>query len=470
METTLEKQSADVAALHRTESEMTVPAIEEAVTGHKSDGEREQAPLPEGGYGWVMVLSTFIAHFWVFGITNSFGIFTDYWTANATFPGVANTVLTFAGTVATSGVDLYNPLTGALAEHFGYNVVAIAGGVFLFLGQYVCTLAGPTDVWVLFGGGTLAGVGYSSCIATAVAIPSHWFEAKLGLALGIGLTGMGVGGAVLTPLIQWLVDTYGWIYAMRSLSIAAGTMLVISGALMRMRYPPRWRTRNKSTEVKRAPTDYSLFKKPTYWKLVLFAITFPPGFLCPYSYIPQQIQDIERATGSTSISGGGCLAIYNAFYALGQILASMSVKKTGPHALLAGSMSFQLLAFVPLYLCSRTSSTLLALTCAVMGFAGSPVGLCITDITIDAFGSDDAATKIGLVFTWFAPSVFASGPILGAIADRFSDFDPRGVRLRTEWAWVIVFCGAAQLVAVAAAVSLWMEKRRKLSSVMWRKG
>ncbi|KAJ3327014.1 hypothetical protein HDU93_002159, partial [Gonapodya sp. JEL0774] len=139
--------------------------------------------FPEGGFGWVAVL--------------------------ATFSGAGNALLGFVGTLTTSGVDLYAPISGALAEHFGYSVVAVIGAGLLFLGQFVASLAGPQDIWMLFLGGIMAGVGYSGCVAPAIAIPSHWFQHHLDLALGIGVSGFGAGGVVITPLTQWLVDRYG---------------------------------------------------------------------------------------------------------------------------------------------------------------------------------------------------------------------------------------------------------------------
>ncbi|KXS16693.1 hypothetical protein M427DRAFT_31091 [Gonapodya prolifera JEL478] len=135
--------------------------------------------FPEGGYGWVSV-ALFSAYFWGVGMINSFGIFTEFFTTNATFPG-ANTSLALVTTVMSTCVDLFAPLTGALD-----------GSVVCGIGQ------GVAPLW----GSVVSGLGYSCSVVPAVGIPSQWFKEKLGLTTALGLSGMGGGGIVISPVAQ----------------------------------------------------------------------------------------------------------------------------------------------------------------------------------------------------------------------------------------------------------------------------
>ncbi|KAJ3311817.1 hypothetical protein HDU93_005088, partial [Gonapodya sp. JEL0774] len=244
----------------------------------------------------------------------------------------------------------------------------------------------------------------------------------LGLAMGIGLSGLGVGGVVLTPLTQWLVDTYGWRTAMRSLSIVAGM-----------------ENKSKSIQsISEAGADGLVASEE-------------PNVL-------EQVQDAAGRGVSPIISGSSCLVLLNVFMALGQVLSSVAVKRLGPYKLLFFSSFLMTLGYVPLYLLSLSSPAMLAVSCCVIGLVVGPLP---PDITVDVFGASDAATKLGLVFTWFAPGVFACGPILGQIADRYSIFDSDGIRVMTDWKWVVGFCGIAQSVVTAMAGWIWIEKRMK---------
>ena len=49
-----------------------------------------------------------------------------------------------------------------------------------------------------------------------------YFEKKRAFATGIAVCGSGLGSAILAPLIEWLINIYGW----------KGAMLIISGLIL----------------------------------------------------------------------------------------------------------------------------------------------------------------------------------------------------------------------------------------------
>jgi MCP family monocarboxylic acid transporter-like MFS transporter 9 len=80
--------------------------------------------------------------------------------------------------------------------------------------------------------GVIAGFGLSLCYVAAVVIVAYYFDKRRSFATGISVCGSGIGTFLFPPLIQYLIEYYGW----RGCTvILAGIMLnmCICGALMR---------------------------------------------------------------------------------------------------------------------------------------------------------------------------------------------------------------------------------------------
>ncbi|KAF9367058.1 hypothetical protein CPB97_006428, partial [Podila verticillata] len=88
-------------------------------------------------------------------------------------------------------------------------------------------------LWQLYlSQGLLFGIGASLVYFAALSAPSHWFEKRRGLAMGIAASGSGLGGFFLAPLTQYLVDRVGIYWTLRVLAIYS--LVVCGGASMLM--------------------------------------------------------------------------------------------------------------------------------------------------------------------------------------------------------------------------------------------
>lgn len=297
-------------------------AAKQASEQHPNE-EADEITFPDGGlWAWISVGTMFCVHFFVVGISTSVGIFTDYFTAEATFPGAANTVLSFAATLTTTGMDLYGPITSQLAERYGFRLVAGIGAGLLCAGGIINSFA--VYSWTLFVGALVIGLGYSSLLAPGLGIPAHYFRKRLSLAFGLGMSGAGIGGAIIIPATQALLDNLGWRWAYRTIAIISGVFCFIAAMLMKTRLPKR----AKSDPI----VDKTLLRHKTYWLLCMTTFFFPPVYLTPFLYIPQQIQDLgDKAHG---ISGALCLSLLNLFTAIGQVITGFAMKGVGVYNLM----------------------------------------------------------------------------------------------------------------------------------------
>jgi len=69
-----------------------------------------------------------------------------------------------------------------------------------------------------------------------VTIP-RWFMKMRGIAIGIAMSGMGIGGIISPPLVQWLISDYGWRNAFIILGLIP--LVIIISIAQFMRHSPQ---------------------------------------------------------------------------------------------------------------------------------------------------------------------------------------------------------------------------------------
>lgn len=139
--------------------------------------------------------------------------------------GWSRAQIAFALTLASLSTVLMSPVIGLLVDRFAIrsllppSILALA----LLLGLLAVQ---PGALWAfyalyavipVFGAATLP-VAYSRVVI-------GWFDKGRGLALGVALSGAGVGAVVMPPLLTGLIDTVGWRGAYAGL---AGLVLLVS--------------------------------------------------------------------------------------------------------------------------------------------------------------------------------------------------------------------------------------------------
>lgn len=169
----------------------------------------------------------------------SFGVFVRPLTAEF---GWSRTGLFAALSFFQFGLAFCSPVWGVVLDRFGPRRVIVFSLVALsFLVASLGLLT--ANLWHLYlvflaipllGGGA-SPLGYS-------AIMVRRFDRKLGFALGLSLLGVGLGGAVLPPLAQFLLSEFGWREAY--VALGALTLLVTLPAALVA-------TRNASGPVRR---------------------------------------------------------------------------------------------------------------------------------------------------------------------------------------------------------------------------
>jgi MFS family permease len=185
-------------------------------------------------YGWVVVAIGFITMMLVMGIFFSSGvlfaaIIADYgWSrASASLP-FSVALISYAGTAW---------LAGRLFDRYGPRRLFPMGALCLGLG--LIASAHTQAPWQLcLSWGVLVAQGFNLAgFAPHLALAALWFRRRRGMASGVILSGASVGGLVIVPTAQYLVDTCGWRAAYTLLGTAAMVCLVPLNALWQYHKP-----------------------------------------------------------------------------------------------------------------------------------------------------------------------------------------------------------------------------------------
>lgn len=143
-----------------------------------------------------------------------------------------------AFSVAAISVAICSPFMGRLFDRFEPRklialmmaALGIGLGSLAYLGPHLRQLYLSAAFIGVAGTGTYQ-LGYARIVA-------GWFERRLGTALSIVVAGSGAGSLVIPPLVEYLIDAYGWRNAylvLAALPLCVGAPLTLFFAPSRMR-------------------------------------------------------------------------------------------------------------------------------------------------------------------------------------------------------------------------------------------
>lgn len=138
------------------------------------------------------------------------------WTASETYSALVAVTFTTA---------LLAPVVGGIVDRFGARRVILASFVFEVLIFASFYWQGPA-LWTFYARYVLLAVLALGATHVGFArVISMWFNRRRGLALGLALAGIGVGGFIWPIMCQYLIQTYDWRTAYL---VLAGVLGVVS--------------------------------------------------------------------------------------------------------------------------------------------------------------------------------------------------------------------------------------------------
>jgi MFS family permease len=231
--------------------------------------------------------------------------------------GWSRSVLAGAFSVFTLVHGAVNPVVGALCDRLRpLRLMAIGGaalGLALWADSYIST---PWQLYLGFGVFTAMAVAAAGWVPALVQVQRD-FQDKLGLALGIVSSGVGVGMLLVVPLTQLLIDAYGWRTAFRVLAAICVLWIVPSSIFLARQAPARRPAPQPAATAPNPPSTTTLaeaMRGTPFW-LMLAAFFF--GNVCSQTLHVHQVAYLVDQ-GVTAIIAASVVGVVGAASIVGK--------------------------------------------------------------------------------------------------------------------------------------------------------
>ena len=173
-------------------------------------------------YGWWVVFTASVFHA-LFGGLYHTGMALYFLPFKRAFE-ISSTQLSLAFAIRSLEGGLEGPLVGYLVDKIGPRPIVwfgvVAGGV----GFILLALTQSFLMFLVVFLGFLT-IGFSTPFHGITATINHWFRRRLGTAMSLATVGSAVGGVLITPLVAWIILSFGW----RVAATISGVLILVIG-------------------------------------------------------------------------------------------------------------------------------------------------------------------------------------------------------------------------------------------------
>ncbi|KAM9704889.1 LOW QUALITY PROTEIN: monocarboxylate transporter 2-like [Menidia menidia] len=190
-------------------------------------------PPPDGGWGWAVVLGSFISIGFSYAFPKATTVFFKdiQLIFDASYSQVA-----WISSIMLAVMYAAGPISSILVNTYGCRPVVMLGGCLCSSGMILASFCNSV-VQLYLCIGVIGGLGLAFNLQPALTMIGRYFLKRRPLANGLAMAGSPVFLSTLAPLNQFLFNAFGW---RGSFLILGGLLLncCVAGALMRPLAPP----------------------------------------------------------------------------------------------------------------------------------------------------------------------------------------------------------------------------------------
>ncbi|PIL29207.1 MFS general substrate transporter [Ganoderma sinense ZZ0214-1] len=384
--------------LEKSQEELTVvgPAIEDdppVIPLAESASEPEY--VPDGGReAWTVVLGSALALFSSAGMINAYGTFQSYYETTL-LPSSSSSSISLIGSLQIFFLYFFGTFTGRLFDAYGTSV---------FLSH-----------------GVLFGIGLAMLFNPAIAVLGHWFRRRRALAIGLTTGGSASGGVIFPIILQRLIPTVGFGWAVRIIAFIIMACLIVSCLTIRTRLPLSGRM------SLRTAIDFGGWKDPRYVLATIGSFLLFYSFFIPYFYI----QIYANFRGIDPGIANYLLAILNAMNVPSRILPGFIADRYGTLHVFVPAAAICTILVLGLWLPSQNAASIIAFSALYGLVSGAFVSLLPTYIA-SITPREIYGARLGSVYMVIAVATLVGTPTGGALLKVTDD---------RHFTRLIIFCG-----------------------------
>ncbi len=330
---------------------------------------------------------------------------------------------------------------GRLQDTIGPRITAVIGAVLFGAGYLLSSFTNGSFPLLLITVGCIAGAGIGFGYVCPIAALVKWFPDKRGLMTGVAVAGFGAGALIFSQLADHLIVTDGLMTTFLKMGFIFFAVC-IPAALLLCNPPKNWLPAGWVPPLvsdATGPVDYTwrqMIGTVQFWMLWIMFITGASAGLM----VIGNLKPFGVENGLSAVAAGSAVGILALFNGAGRIVWGIAYDKLGR----GRSMSLMFLSqgIVMLFLINMGSTTtLLAIASALIGFNFGGIFAMFPSSTADFFGTKYIGVNYAFVYTAYGIAGIA-GPLLGGRI-----FDLTG-------SYLYAFLPAGILCIIAAGIAL----------------
>lgn len=367
------------------------------------------------------MVSSFTLTLTACGLNFAFGVYQElYESLDGPFANASPAQIDLIGTLGVSLMTIGAPYASAWTKSYSPKTITTIGGVLFALANILASFSQSLWQFVLTQG-FLLGCGTCLTYIPAVTVAPGWFKERRGLAMGIVLSGTGVGGTLWAPVLRALNASIGFRNTLRLTSGLSFVLITAAGWILK--WHPDIESRNR---LEATPGQSRLRPPLANWQVVrsrMFAAQAAGAvFQAAAYYTPVYfISSYARTLGYSSAAGANFIALSNGTSACGKVILGYVADRCGRLNVLFLCTLISAISTLALWFPSTTAmdihtgTTLFATYVILYSItAGAYVSLFPT-VLVELFGVQNFASINGLLYMLRGIGTLAGTPAAGAL-------------------------------------------------------
>jgi len=359
-------------------------------------------PRLDSRRSWVMAGAATTSMFAVFGVAYSFGAF--FTSMSEEFgSGSGATALVFSITISLSFV--FGMFTGRWADRVGPRPVLIAGAASLTGGLLLT--ATVQNIWL---GYLTYGIGVGFAIACGyvpmVAAVSGWFHHRRATAIGVAVSGIGLGTLIGSPVAARLIEATSWRTTYVIFALVGGALLLAVAAVAERGPAAVASDKPRPLLELLRVTDFTIL----YVSLVLASMSLFVPFVFLGSF--------AESEGISEVSAAALIGIIGGASVIGRLGLGGLADRAGVTRLFRLSFAGMAVSHV-LWLSSGGRFAILVLYAVVFGIGYGGFIALSPAVAALRFGLDGLGGLLGTLYTAAAIGSLTGPPIAGVLIDQW---------------------------------------------------